>query len=69
LAISDAALRDAPPADLTSLHAPRAVAVGRFDRRIEPLLNQPQHVGDADADSKSLSPDGPAGIHGLEFFR
>jgi hypothetical protein len=38
-------LRDALSAGPSPLHASPAIPVGRFDRRAEPLLDQPQHVG------------------------
>ena len=37
-------LRCAVPAGLATFHAPPATPVGRLDRRLQPLLDQPQHV-------------------------
>ncbi len=44
-ACAGACLRDASPAGLSRFHAPPAIPLGRFDRRAEPRLDQPQHVG------------------------
>ena len=41
----DAALRHAHLVGLSARHARPAILAGRLDRRLEPLFDQPQHVG------------------------